>query len=327
MNQDLLAQLVKITPEEQSILNGGAVNLGSYGAGKGFTVDSARLLAQGQLITLRPHTRFAPFPRHSHNYVEMMYMCAGQTIHVINGEAPVTLNQGELLLLNQHASHAIQKAGASDIAVNFIVLPQFFDEALQMLGTENVLGHFLLGALQSSRSEIGYLHFKAADTLPVQALVESMIWSLLHGENNARKINQISMGLLFLHLLNCTQTLSAEGAVHSVSPMVLAALREIEENCRGAVLKDVAQKYDVSLSYLSSRIKADTGNTFNVLLQQKRLDKATRLLRDTMLSVQEIISAVGYENTSYFYRIFRAQFGVSPKEYRGTVHGKTKLNP
>ncbi|MEG2652254.1 MAG: AraC family transcriptional regulator, partial [Ruthenibacterium sp.] len=70
-----------------------------------------------------------------------------------------------------------------------------------------------------------------------------------------------------------------------------------------------------------------TGNTFNVLLQQKRLDKATRLLRDTKLSVQEIISAVGYENTSYFYRIFRAQFGVSPKEYRGTVHGKTNLNP
>ena len=40
---------------------------------------------QGQMITIRPHTRFVAFPRHSHNYVEIMYVCTGQITHIIGG--------------------------------------------------------------------------------------------------------------------------------------------------------------------------------------------------------------------------------------------------
>ena len=57
---------------------------------------------------------FAPFPRHSHNYVEIMYMCRGKTVHRIDGDARVTLEAGELLFLNRHASHAIQRADAGE---------------------------------------------------------------------------------------------------------------------------------------------------------------------------------------------------------------------
>ena len=41
-----------------------------------------------------------------------------------------------------------------------------------------------------------------------------------------------------------------------------------------------------------------------------------QLLRETRLTTQDIILAVGYENTSYFYRIFRERFGATPREYR-----------
>ena len=49
------------------------------------------------------------------------------------------------MFLNRHASHAIQRADAGDIAVNFIVLPQFFDEAFNMAGMDNVLSRFYWG--------------------------------------------------------------------------------------------------------------------------------------------------------------------------------------
>ena len=61
-------------------------------------------------------------------------MCTGQTTHIIGGGTPVHLQAGELLFLNQRASHAIQRADAGDVAVNFIVLPQFFDFAFQIVG-------------------------------------------------------------------------------------------------------------------------------------------------------------------------------------------------
>ena len=39
-------------------------------------------------------------------------------------------------------------------------------------------------------------------------------------------------------------------------------------------------------------------------------------MRETKLATQEVIFAVGYENSSYFYRAFRVRFGATPREYR-----------
>ena len=63
-------------------------------------------------------------------------------------------------------------------------------------------------------------------------------------------------------------------------------------------------------------VKAQTGKTFKEHLMEKRLTKAATLLKSTALSVGDIIVMVGYENTSYFYRIFTEKYGMSPKAYR-----------
>lgn len=312
MREDLMRELRRVTEEEEQLLAGGQVDKSLYTSGGRFLIDSDKLLAKGKLITVRPHTRFAAFPMHTHNYVEIMYMCSGQTIHQIEGRPPLTLRTGELLFLNQHASHAVERAGEEDVGVNFIVLPQFFDVALNLIGTDNVLGKFLLSGLRQSGGEMSCLHFRVAEAPTVQNLVENLVWSLVHPQPNARRINQATMGLLLLQLLNYTEDLeeaSGNGAV-------LAALREIEENYRTADLTRLAAELHVSLPYLSAAVHRATGRTFKELLLEKRLSKAAQLLRETRLTTQDIILAVGYENTSYFYRAFRARFGVTPKDYR-----------
>ena len=55
------------------------------------------------------------------------------------------------------------------------------------------------------------------------------------------------------------------------------------------------------------------------LLQKKRLNKAVQLLVETKLSVSNIIAGVGYDNASYFFRIFKERYGMSPKEYRSGI--------
>ena len=65
-------------------------------------IESEKLLEAGQLITVRPHTRFVHFPEHTHNFVEVIYMCQGETVHVVDGKE-IVLKKGELLFLNQHA--------------------------------------------------------------------------------------------------------------------------------------------------------------------------------------------------------------------------------
>lgn len=75
-----------------------------------------------------------------------------------------------------------------------------------MIGAEeNQLKDFIVGCLKSGEVPLCYLQCRIADVLPVQNLIENLVWTLLHHQSNKRSINQITMGLLFLQLMNYTE--------------------------------------------------------------------------------------------------------------------------
>ena len=316
MNEKLLNQLKVITNEEREILSGKKeINRSIYMQEDTTRIDSTLLLEKGKLITLRPHTRFVHFPKHTHNYVEMVYMCSGKTRHRINANE-VTLEKGEILLLSQNATQEILPAGEDDIAVNFIILPQFFDVAINLIGEEkNDLRDFLINTLRNDKSSGGYLHFKVADILPIQNLIENLIWTLTNHQINKRSINQITMGLLFLQLVNHTEALSTQPGVENHN-LMLNIMRYIEENYVCGSLEEAAELLSCNVYFLSRYIKKEMGKTFTQLIQQKRLNQAGFLLRTTSKKVIDICLSVGYENASYFHRIFREYYGMSPHKYR-----------
>ena len=113
-------------------------------------------------------------------------------------------------------------------------------------------------------------------------------------------------------------SLESRSETVSRDALVQAALQEITQNYREASLSNVARAYGVSLAYVSECVRAQTGRTYKELLQKHRMETAARLLRRSDLNIQQIISQVGYENTSYFYRLFHERYGQSPREYRNT---------
>lgn len=316
MQTKLLEKLKSITPEEQDILNGRhSIDTTIYNLNHSMIVDREKLLEKGKLIELRPHTRFVHFPKHTHNYIEVVYMCSGQMTHIIN-DNEITLHTGELLFLSQNATQEIHPASENDIAVNFIILPEFFDRSLAMIGEDNnLIRNFLIECLKNGTKEISYLHFKVADVLPIQNLVENLIWMLLHKQPNKRSLNQTTMGLLFLHLINCV-----EKADFKKDPLeqelTVSIFRYVEEHYRDGELSELAATLSYDVYWLSRAIKNITGKTFTALVQEKRLDQAAYLLSRTSLSITDISLTVGYNNFSYFYKIFRERFDSSPKEYR-----------
>lgn len=316
MNSDIYKKLKKITEEEAEILRGrNEIDKGRYTDGSVLVVDSGKLLDSGKLIQIRPHTRFIHFPQHSHNYVEVIYMCSGRTTHVVNGDK-VILKQGELLFLSQNAVQEILPAGEEDVAVNFIILPEFFDQTLHMIGGEdNLIRKFVVGCLRDNRSDIGYLHFKVADVLPIQNLVENLIWTIMNSQQNKRSINQFTMGLLFLQLINYTDKVEV-GREHFDEELVLAVYRFVEERYKEGELSELARSLGCQLYWLSRKIKKLTGHNYKELVQSKRMSQTQFLLQSTNLSVADIGMAVGYDNLSYFHRIFREKTGMSPKQWR-----------
>lgn len=283
-------------------------------------MDSEKLLQKGKLIQVRPHTRFVQFPKHRHNYVEMIYMCQGTTTHVIDGNK-VVLEQGDLLFLNQHAQQEIFPAGKQDIAVNFIVLPEFFNMAFSMMGEEeSALKEFLVGTLCGRDGLTSYLYFHVADILPIQNLVENMVWTVFYDMGNKRSCNQITMGLLLLQLLNYMDKMET-GSGRLDTELTGTVLNYIEEHYKNGSLSELAGMMNYDVYWLSREIKKRTGKTYKELLQAKRMNQAVYLLTSSKLPVADIIESVGYDNTSYFYRKFKEKYGMSPKEYR---EGKCK---
>lgn len=316
MDEKLLEQLRSLTEEEKEILEGNAkINKALYMDQLSMVVDKNKLLEKGELIQVRPHTRFIHFPKHQHNYVEVVYMCEGESEHLVNGEQ-IILRKGELLFLNPHAMQEIMPAGEEDIAVNFIILPEFFDTALQMMAQEeNLLRDFVVGCLRSEAQGVGYLHFKVSDILPVQNLVENLIWTIMNKQKNKRSMNQITMGLLFLQLMNHTDKIKTRHH-HYEQEQMLAILQYIEENYKDGELRKLALQFNYDDYTMSRLIKKLTGKTYTELVQMKRLSQAAFLLTSTRLTVMDISLAVGYDNISYFHRIFKTRYGHSPKEYR-----------
>ena len=316
MKEEILEQLRKITAEEQKLLQEGEKRIQKelYTSSEEFTVDSEKMLEKGKLITIRTHTRFAAFPNHSHNFIEIMYMCSGKTVHRINHTSEVVLQTGDLLFLGQNSCHEIQAAGVEDIGINFMILPRFFDEILGMIGEESVLSNFLVDTLKKSGGS-GFLHYRVADILPIQNLIENLVWSLLSRQSHANQINQLTMGLLFAQLVRVTERI--EGSSGEQEQMfVMEVFRYIEEHYRDASLSEFAAARNTSVSAVSRRIRRAAGKTFKELLQEKRLKQAEYLLVHTQLPVTDIIYRVGYDNTSYFHRIFLRQYGVSPWKFR-----------
>jgi len=261
LNSELLEKLKVITDEELEILNGRKeIDDRIYMKPSTNIVDKRKLLKNGDLIKIRPHTRFIHFPAHSHNYIEIVYMCQGSTHHIINGD-DVILQKGDLLFLNLKAVHEIYPAKADDIAVNFIVLPEFFDVAIKMMDEkENALRNYIIGCLTGSRDDVAYLHFKVADLLPIQNLIENLIWSIMNNQHVANNINQVTMGLLLLHLMNYTDKIKTEKNYEQ--DFTLKILKFIEENYREGELNDLAFKLNCNVVWLSRMIKKLTGRTF-----------------------------------------------------------------
>ena len=314
MNSEILQYLQGITAEEQAILDGrDTIDRELYMQGQGNIINAKKLLSAGKLITIRPHTRFIHFPKHTHDYVEVVYMCAGRTTHIVNGKQ-ILLEQGGLLFLSQSATHEVCRAEEGDVAVNFIVLPDFFSTTLAFMGEEeSPLRKFLVDCLCGQNTGSGYLHFDVSGVRQIQNLIENLLWTLLQETPNKRKVSQMTMALLFLQLTGHMETLQND---RQEDAAVFRVLRYIETNYIHGSFLELTQQLHYDASWLSREIKRKTGKTYTQLVQEKRLAQAAFLLKNTDRNVVDISVAVGYENVSYFHRVFAQTYGKSPRHYR-----------
>jgi AraC family L-rhamnose operon regulatory protein RhaS len=310
----IVEKLSEITSEEQRLLSGDDVDKNLYTSQVEFVVEANKLFRDENPISIRPHTRFVDFPPHRHNYIEIIYMIQGETFHTLNRNE-VNLRQGEILILNQKVLHSVKRAGEKDLAINIVVLPRFFEYTLELFGGNNVIGKFLVQTFKPDIEAPSYLHFQVGEVQQIQNLMENIIIHLINKDTMHIKLIKIMMALLMMELMDNTDNL-VSSTLDRKSLIVAEVLHEVEENYKNPNLSSIAIRNHVSLAYVSSLMKKETGKTFSEHLEARRMKLACFYLRETNMSIEDIIYLTGYTNNSYFYKVFKEHYSVTPRQYR-----------
>ncbi len=99
--------------------------------------------------------------------------------------------------------------------------------------------------------------------------------------------------------------------------IIKRAIRYISGNySQNLTLEDLAEHVNLNPSYFSSLFKQSTGSSFREYLNMVRIEESKRLLANTDYSIIDISLAVGFEDQSYFSKVFKKYTGLTPKQFR-----------
>ncbi|MCM3781610.1 response regulator [Neobacillus mesonae] len=81
-------------------------------------------------------------------------------------------------------------------------------------------------------------------------------------------------------------------------------------------LQEIARKFHMNANYLGQAFKQQTGKAFREYLNDKRIEEAKRLLRQSNISIAEVAAHSGYLSADYFISQFKRMTGMAPSQYR-----------
>jgi len=257
------------------------------------------------------HKRFSDSPEnhrlHINKNCEIYVFVEGDADYIVENHY-YTLHRGDILLINPHEVHkAVLKSTAEY-------------ERFYLLFREGAFRPFqespISGLLSKPAGGENLISFPEAEREEILDLLNEISLMAQRKEASYRMLAKI---LEFVHRIE--QGYSAEPAVlpcGSLDSLLSAALLYIDENLTSLQsVSEIAKKLNVSLPYLSMRFSRSVGTPLKSYIQAKRIAFAKRLL-DSGRSVTDACYESGFNECSYFIRVFRKYIGMTPLRYRQT---------
>ncbi len=240
---------------------------------------------------------------HFHSQPEMFLQVGGITDFAFPSQR-LRLFPGEILLMPRGMPHRETVGRWRSEFVNLVVI-------LHRPG----LSCHIADQGQGRRPKILHAQTRKPEQMP--AMSELMDGIVQAHERNGH--NASASGLLLAALGLLAETFATEDniapeeayKVHQCRQFVLATLSDPTLS-----VKRLAEWVQCSADYLSHLFHLETGETLSRYITRVRLEHARQLLANTSMNVSETAWASGYADPGYFIRVFRREYGKTPKQYR-----------
>lgn len=281
--------------------------------------DSLEVNPQSIAVSVQPVNSFIPF--HVHNFVEIIVPLVGEcTVTTKNDE--LKLKQNDLIIIGNHTIHRVEPIEADAIVVNLTLKDtafnlndyHFMNEDRATKKVSSLLFSLLSNETQGENI---YRLFRTHQDKKIYLLLEDIIQEYYYPDTQSNQIIRLELLTLFGRLIRSAANEQAmiagedDGVIN-----LLSLLLYIEKNYAQITLDDMAQHFGFNPNYLSSYLKKHTGLTFIKLVHLQRVNVAAEYLTYTNAPIEQIALKVGYENPSYFYKMFRKYLELLPTEYR-----------
>ena len=258
--------------------------------------------------------------KHRHDFYEIIYVIDGVYRSCFaHGER--TLHKGEFLIMNRNIIHS--EYSPTDVMLLQIHITQKdMDLITEAAALPDQMRRFVSDDEESAKYQnMEYLIFSPAEAGP-QDEVEQLLEKLLE-EQVMKQPGHVFMtrGLLarmFSIMTDPKQYKASRARVEVAQKRLLFYNLEkyLERNLWEVNPEALEAEFGYTDGYLRKLVRSMTSESLTKYCMEHKLEYAAKLMEETDLSVNQVIERLGYQNKTYFYRIFREKFGKTPTEYR-----------
>lgn len=271
-------------------------------------------------IYINRHMKYGALSFHNHEFIEICYEYSGTNTHVFKDknqlEEKLILHEGDVVIIPPGMYHKV--VDSKGVMINIVVNRNTFEAVfLDSIPNDSILYNFFSEIIFHDNLE-SYIYFKGKEEkIPeTKDAVIDIIAEYLDDRAYSERICELKLSILFLQMLQSTETIEFQGNIHSDSRLMANALMYIERNYKHISLDGVCKAVGYSPSYMNRVFNRQMDKTVLEAIQEIRVDKAKSMLVNTSASVEEIAINVGYEETSYFIKLFKRICGMTPLQYR-----------
>ena len=171
-----------------------------------------------------------------------------------------------------------------------------------------------------------YLYFSVSYTDKLDTLLSEMYEEFHHKQIFHQNMLYYSAGMFFTLM---ERQLLSQISVSPSNPLRLVRYDQIYsyicDNYPMTSAREIAEYFHISQSYLC-KLFHENGTTVTTVIQEIRLQHTRSLLEQSDLSVQNIAELVGYHDLTYFIKLFKHNFSITPYQYRKKYQSAKKLS-